>query len=88
MILSRKKLLFNIILPFSTTQAYSTKVYITSIKHMMQNDNSKNNRMNHKCPRLFTNTVSNAKDKHKSCIASAVNNKTGSGYHFESCILY
>jgi hypothetical protein len=44
----QEKLLLNIILPFSTTQAYSTNIYITSIKHMMQNDNSKNSRMNHK----------------------------------------
>jgi len=84
----QEKLLLSIILPFSTTQAYSTNMYITSIKHMMQNYNSKKSRMNHKCLRLFINAVSNAKDNHKLCIASGVNNKTGPGYHFDSCIFY
>ena len=80
----QEKLLLNIILLFSTMQPYSTNMYIISVKHMMQNCNSKKSRMNHKCPRLFINAVSNARC---TCIASGVN-KTGPGYHFESCIFY
>jgi len=72
----QEKLLLNVILPFSTMQAYSTNMYITSIKHMMQNYDSKKSRMNHKCPWLFINAVSNAQYTH---IASGVNNKTGPG---------
>jgi hypothetical protein len=60
-------------------------MWITSTKHKVQNYNSKNSRMNHKCPRLFTNAVSNAEDNHKLCTASGAN-KSGPGYHFESCI--
>jgi len=49
---TQQEKLLTVILPFSTTQAYSTNTYITSIKNMMQNYKSKNSRMNHKCPRL------------------------------------
>lgn len=64
----QEKLPLNIIFPFSITQAYSTNIYIISIKQMMQNYNSKNSTMNDKCPRLFINAVYNAQDNHKSCI--------------------
>jgi hypothetical protein len=36
--------------------------------------------MNHKCPRLFINAVSNAQDNHKSCIANELNNENGPTY--------
>jgi hypothetical protein len=64
----QEKLSLSIIFPFSTMQAYSTNIYIISIKQMMQYYNSKNSMMNHKCPWLFINAVYNAKVNHKSCI--------------------
>jgi hypothetical protein len=64
----QEKLPLNIIFPFSTMQAYSTNIYITSIKQTMQNYNSKTSKMNYTCPRLIINAVYNAQDNHKSCI--------------------
>jgi hypothetical protein len=81
----QEKLLLSIILPFSTMHPYSTNMYIISVKHIMQNYNSKKSRTNHKCPRLFINAVSNAQCTR---IASGVNNKIWPGYHFECCIFY
>jgi hypothetical protein len=65
----------------------SPQYHLTILYHVLyQHVKRKNSRMNHKCPRLFINAVSNAEKNHKFCIAGGVN-KTGPGYHFESCIL-